>query len=136
MNAQQTAIAHRCLAEAYDNTMSFPDSVKALMEAGFEAYMVDYRRNTRTYYLPDGETLVVDNPPHDDAVAPAFDKNGVAAAVKWAQANAPDYNYVGFNKRVIGHGCAGYFVSFCGRRVVYFGRTGEQHVEWFPGAAQ
>jgi hypothetical protein len=29
-------------------------------------------------------------------------------------------------------GCAGYIVSFLGRRVVYFGRTAETHVEHFP----
>ena len=29
-------------------------------------------------------------------------------------------------------GCAGYLVSFPGRRAVYFGRTGETHVELFP----
>jgi hypothetical protein len=29
-------------------------------------------------------------------------------------------------------GCAGYLVSFPGRRVVYFGRAAEFHVERFP----
>mgnify|MGYP000402610447 CR=1 FL=1 len=29
-------------------------------------------------------------------------------------------------------GCAGYMVSFLGKRVVYFGRTAEVHVEHFP----
>jgi hypothetical protein len=26
------------------------------------------------------------------------------------------------------------FVSLAGRRAVYYGRTGDEHVEWFPGA--
>jgi hypothetical protein len=29
-------------------------------------------------------------------------------------------------------GCAGYIVSFTGRRAVYFGRNAEIHVECFP----
>ena len=29
-------------------------------------------------------------------------------------------------------GCAGYFVSIPGKRVVYYGRTGETHVEIIP----
>jgi uncharacterized protein YbcV (DUF1398 family) len=31
-------------------------------------------------------------------------------------------------------GCVSYFVSLAGRRAVYYGRTGDEHVEWFPGA--
>ncbi|WP_293780352.1 hypothetical protein [Sphingosinicella sp.] len=30
-------------------------------------------------------------------------------------------------------GCAGYIVSFSGRRALYIGRTAEIHVEPFPG---
>ena len=29
-------------------------------------------------------------------------------------------------------GCAGYLVSFPGRRVLYWGRTAHTHVEMFP----
>ncbi len=31
-------------------------------------------------------------------------------------------------------GCVGYFVQITGRRVIYFGRSGESHVEQFPPA--
>jgi len=136
MDAQQIAIARDCLDGAYANTLSFPESVRRLMEAGFESYFVDYRRNTRTHYLPSGESLVLDNPHEEAAVAADFDAASIAAAIKWAQSGAADYNYADFNRRATASGCAGYFVSFCGRRVVYHGRTGDQHVEWFPGAAR
>jgi hypothetical protein len=68
MDAQQKTIAQKCLEGAYDNTMSFPEGVQALMEAGFDGYHVDYRLNTRTYYLPNGETLVLSNPDHHSAM--------------------------------------------------------------------
>lgn len=132
MDAQQKAVAERCLAGAYDNSMSFPQSVGALMQAGFEGYLVDFRSNTRTHYLPDGETLVLGAPVGEGEVAAAFDAGGVAAAVRWAQRAPADYSYAGFSAKVTSHGCAGYIVSFAGRRVVYFGRTAELHVEHFP----
>jgi hypothetical protein len=132
MDAQLKTIAQKCLDSAYANTMSFPESVKMLSEAGFEGYEVDYRLNTRTHYLPNGDTLVLPNPHGPEAVSPAFNQPEIAATIKWAQSEAPDYSYADFNRKVIANGCAGYIVSFIGRRVLYFGRTAETHVEHFP----
>ena len=44
----------------------------------------------------------------------------------------PGYTDAGFCAKVMAAGCAGYIVSFSGRRAVYFGRTAETHVEYFP----
>lgn len=132
MDAQLTAIAKNCLNAAYDKTMTFPEIVEALIKGGFEGYAVDYRRNTTTYFLPDGESLVLKNRPSGTTVAAQFNQPGVSAQVKWAQANPPDYSYAAFCKNVKAFGCAGYIVSFLGRRVLYFGRSAETHVEHFP----
>lgn len=132
MDTQRTAIAQRCLNAAYDGSMAFPDIVGTLIDAGFEGYTVDYRRNTTTYYLPDGDSIVLDNRPSTEPVAPHFDQHGVAAQIKWAQANPPDYSYLKFCANVKALGCAGYIVSLSGHRVLYFGRTAEIHVEHFP----
>jgi uncharacterized protein YbcV (DUF1398 family) len=132
MDAQRTSLAAKCLNAAYDGTMSFPEIVGALIGAGFEGYMVDYRRNMTTYFLPDGNSVTLDNRPSDAVVAASFDQAGVAAQVRWAQANSLDYSYDAFCKNVKACGCAGYIVSFSGRRVLYFGRTAETHVEHFP----
>ena len=56
----------------------------------------------------------------------------VKRLVRWAQANPADYGYVVFFEKAKAAGCAGYFVSFSGRRVLYFGRTAETHIEHFP----
>ncbi|WP_284734357.1 hypothetical protein [Sphingosinicella terrae] len=132
IDARQEEVARACLDGAYDDSLSFPQGVQALGEAGFEAYLVDYRTNTRAHYRPDGETLVLDNPHRSAAVDADFDQPAIAAAIRWAQLQPPDYSYAGFNRVVTAAGCAGYFVSLSGRRVVYFGRTGEIHVEHFP----
>lgn len=132
MNAQQTAIAEKCRAAACDGSMAFPDIIAALLGAGFEGYAVDYRRNVNTYYLPDGDSVELANEKNAGAIAAAFDPEAVTAAVREAQAGAPGYTYKGFCAKVAAAGCAGYMVSFSGRRVVYYGRTAETLVETFP----
>ena len=125
MDAERIAIAARCLRAANDGSMSFPAIVETLIEAGFEGYAVDYRRGSQIFYRPDGDSLGLDMPAHEGAVTASFDAGTVAALVRWAQANGPDYSYAEFSKQAKAAGCAGYLVSFSGRRVVYYGRTAE-----------
>ena len=112
--------------------MVCPKIVGMLIGAGFDGYLVDDRRNTTSDYLPDGDSADLAMPAHGGAVATRFDATEVAAAVRTAQAGGADYTYAGFCERVKAAGCAGYLVSFCGRRVLYFGRTGEVQVEMVP----
>jgi uncharacterized protein YbcV (DUF1398 family) len=132
MDAQTRTVAEDCLKASHDGTMAFPAIISKLMAAGFEGYIVDYRRNSTTYYHAGSDCVVLENRPSAGSVAPAFDARGVEAEVRRAQANEPGYSYLSFCDAVKGHGCAGYIVSFPGRRVVYFGRTAETHVEHFP----
>lgn len=132
MDAHHKHTAEACLAAAHDGSLSFPAIIGRLMEAGFEGYTVDYRRSASTYYLPSGDSVEVRHPEQEDPVAAAFDARTVQAAVHEAQAMVPGYTYRGFSRKVTAAGCAGYIVSFPGRRVVYFGRTAETHVEHFP----
>lgn len=132
MDAERIAIAQRCLEAAHDGTLGFPQIVGELIAAGFEGYTVDYRRDTQIYYLPDGDSVALEMPASTGAVSEAFDAATVAALVRWAQMNGPGYSYKAFCDKAKAAGCAGYLVSFLGRRVVYFGRTAETHVEHFP----
>lgn len=133
MDADRISIARRCLEATHTGTMTFPEVIGTLSAAGFEGYTVDYRRNTRICYMPDGASVMLDMPGASPSVAASFDATGIEAAVRWAQAGGPGYSYEGFHGRATAAGCAGYLVSFSGRRVVYFGRTAEVHVEHFPG---
>lgn len=132
MNEQLTATARRCLDAAYAGSMDFPAVVRTLIDAGFEGYDVDYRRGTCTYFRPDGESVQLSMPHHAAPIAPAFDARSIQQALREAQHKALGYTYAGFSAKVQAAGCAGYMVSFLGRRVVYFGRTAETHVEQFP----
>lgn len=71
-------------------------------------------------------------PKSEARVAAAFNAVAIEHAVREAQNKAPGYTYAGFGEKVKAAGCAGYMVSFLGKRVVYFGRTAETHVEHFP----
>ena len=132
MDAERISVAETCLHAAHDGSLSFPEIVGKLLAAGFEGYTVDYRCNSQTYYLADGDSVTMDMQPSVGNVAAAFDATEVERLVRWAQANPADYSYVAFCEKAKAAGCAGYLVSFLGRRVVYFGRTAEIHVEHFP----
>lgn len=132
MKAEQIAIAETCLTAAHDGSLGFPEIVGRLIDAGFEGYTVDYRRNSQTFYLPSGDSVVLEKHPSDGAVAVAFDADRIAELVRWAQANPADYSYASFCEKAKAAGCAGYVVSFSGRRVVYLGRTADLLVEPFP----
>lgn len=133
MDAERVAIARHCLDAAHDGSLSFPQIIGELTAAGFEGYIVDYRCNSQSYYLPDGDSAALSMPISVGPIAESFDAAAVSALVRWAQANGSDYSYKAFCEGVKAAGCAGYLVSFLGRRVVYFGRTAETHVEHFPG---
>jgi DNA polymerase III alpha subunit (gram-positive type) len=59
MDARLTEIAETCLHGAEDNSMTFPEIVQTLMQAGFESYAIDFRRATATYYVPGGDSVVL-----------------------------------------------------------------------------
>lgn len=132
MNEELTVIARECLTAAYEGTRDFSTIVRTLIEAGFEGYDVDYRRGKAVYFLPSGDGVELALPKTEGTVAAGFEASLVEQAVREAQTKAPGYTYPGFCTKVKAAGCAGYMVSFLGRRVVYFGRTAETHVEHFP----
>lgn len=131
MNEKLARIAKSCLDGAETGTMTFPQIVGKLAAEGFEGYAIDYRRATATYFLPDGGNIEL--PAHrTGAVAAIFDPDGLKAAIREAQQAAPGYTYKGFCSKAAAAGCASYYVSFLGRRVLYAGRTAETHTEHFP----
>jgi uncharacterized protein YbcV (DUF1398 family) len=132
MNDHDERIAKICLEGAEGDTMTFPQIVGSLMQEGFEGYMIDFRCAAATYYLADGESIVLPTHRTNVAIAATFDVATIRAAIKEAQQLVAGYTYKGFCKKVAAAGCAGYIVSFSGRRALYIGRTAETHVEHFP----
>jgi uncharacterized protein YbcV (DUF1398 family) len=133
MSTNWKDVARFCLEGAESGAMTFPQIAGTLIEAGFDGYAVDLRRATATYYRPNGETVELATRTAEP-VAERFDAAVVKEAIGEAQALTLGYTYKGFCAKVTGAGCAGYLVSFVGKRVLYYGRTGETHTEYFPGA--
>ena len=121
-----------CTDASDQERISFPEVVMKLMQAGVERYHTDLLRGEKTYYLPNGESEVVAGDPVSIAPAREFSAAGVDAAVRDIQPG--EIQYRAFCARIAEAGCVGYHVSLAGRRAVYYGRTGDCHVEWFPGA--
>lgn len=132
MEAQHIDIAQASLDVAHEGSLSFPEIVGMLAEAGFESYLVDYRCETQTFYRSDSGHVVLPRHLEGGAVSADFQAVAIAGLVAWARENGPDYSYREFGARTRAAGCAGYLVSMPGRRAVYFGRSGETHVEHFP----
>ena len=133
MNANWQDVARATNEGSELGAMSFPESVRTLMAAGFDGYAVDFRRSTRIYYGPDGEAIELKTAP-TEKVAERFDEAAIKEAIREAQALVPGYTYQGFCAKVARAGCAGYLVSLLGKRALYWGRAGETHTEYFPGA--
>ena len=131
-NETAHAVAERCVQASDDGTMTFPAVVGLLVEAGFERYHTDLVRHEKTFYPADGPSVRVSTAVLGGEVGRAFSAAGVEAAVRATQAG--QISYATFCERITAAGCVAYEVSMVGRRVVYWGRTGESHTEYFPGA--
>ena len=115
-------------------TAPFPEIVRRLVETGVEYYHVDYVALRTTFYSATGDSVTTpiafEGLP---AVAADFDAPGLRAAILDSQRHGQSYR--DFTRRAMAAGVQGYFAFLRGKRVTYWGRAGEQHTEWFPGAA-
>jgi uncharacterized protein YbcV (DUF1398 family) len=132
MDAHIKDVIEEATRASDEERVTFGEVVLKLTHAGVERYHADLLRGEKTYYLPDGESAVVAGAPVAVAPAHAFSASGVDAAVRDIQAGKIQYR--AFCARIAAAGCVGYHVSLAGQRAVYYGRTGDCHVEWFPGA--
>jgi uncharacterized protein YbcV (DUF1398 family) len=130
MNEKQKQVIEGCTQGALTGELTFPQIVGKLSQIGVERYHADYSRNEVTYYLPDGDSLVVGTPHPSDMTAVGFSPSSVEDAVRQSQRN--EHTYLDFIRKTQAAGCVGYFVLITGRRAIYFGRNGDSHVEHFP----
>lgn len=132
MNQGIIAVMHECATRSHEGTISFPEVVSKLAGAGIEWYHTDLSRAEHTYYMPNGESHIEPMDELPQPVAQEFSDPGVDAAVRSIQRG--EIKYEEFVRQIMAAGCNGYFVLITGRKAVYFGRKGEEHVELFPPA--
>ncbi len=115
-------------------TMSFPDAVCHLLAAGVEYYHVDYVGLRKTFYGKDADIAITPISYGElPAVASKLSIKKLKAAILDSQTKGQKYR--DFTHRAMEAGVQSYFAFLRGKRVTYLGRAGDQHVEWFPGAA-
>jgi uncharacterized protein YbcV (DUF1398 family) len=112
-------------------TMSFPEVVGHLLKAGIDFYYVDYLTRQKTFYHHTDESVTTTIHYVDLPSVPAqLDKVNLKAIILDSQVNHQTYE--AFTRRAMQAGTVGYFAFLTGRRVVYWGRDGESHIEYFP----
>jgi uncharacterized protein YbcV (DUF1398 family) len=110
--------------------LTFPQCVQGLLEAGVESYLVDFATKQKIHYLTDGTTFTVSMILEPGPIAPEFNGADLVAAIRGAQADT--VRYPEFVRRSTAAGVIGYWAFLSGKKVIYFGRKGEQHIEEFP----
>jgi uncharacterized protein YbcV (DUF1398 family) len=116
-----------------DGAMPFPEIVGKLIAEGVEYYHVDYATNSFTFYSDSGSAVAASLPFEGlPSISADFDAAALKAAILDSQQHGQKFR--AFCDRAIRAGVQGYFAFLRGKRVIYLGRQGDQHVEWFPGA--
>lgn len=118
--------------KALARAMAFPEVLAALQKEGIESYHVDFLRNEFRYYGESGEYLVVNPGLVHGEVAGEFSADKLESINKRVQAGQA--GFVDFVREGPAAGCAYYIVFLNGRKVRYFGRDGDEHVQYFPGS--
>jgi uncharacterized protein YbcV (DUF1398 family) len=127
-----TEVMRHALAGSLAGQLTFPQVVGMLAEAGVESYRVDFITHSDVFYLADGRTHAEPMPPTSAPVATDLDTAELAIIIRAAQADT--LRYPEFVDRAIAAGVAAYQVFITGRKVIYFGRQGDVHVEHFPSS--
>jgi uncharacterized protein YbcV (DUF1398 family) len=127
-----TTVIHETLAKSQAGELIFPEVVRRLLEVGVESYFCDLANGAEVFYMTDGkshsEKMVLPLMP----IAEEFSSSGLIAAIRGAQADT--IRYPEFMKRSAAAGVIAYWAFLTGRKVIYFGRKGDIHIEEFPNA--
>jgi uncharacterized protein YbcV (DUF1398 family) len=125
-----TSIIHEVLAESQAGKLIFPEVVRRLLAVGVESYFCDLAAGKETFYMSDGgihtETMTLSKRP----ISADFSSSAIVAAIRGAQTDT--IRYPEFMRQSAQAGVTAYWAFLTGKKVIYFGRKGEMHVEEFP----
>jgi uncharacterized protein YbcV (DUF1398 family) len=114
----------------FEGKIGFGENVKRLLAAGVIWYYVDLVQLKKTSYGPTDaytEGMPLTNP---GKTGSEFSERAIAGATAAIQGKEIDYQE--FLRRLIAGGCVYYAIFMKGRKMVYVGNLGENHVEDFP----
>ena len=125
-----TDVMREVMAETQAGKLIFPEVVRRLLDAGVDSYFCDLAAREETFYMSDGKTHSEKMTLASAQIALEFSPSEVVAAIRGAQADT--IRYPEFVKRSVAAGVIAYWAFLAGKRVIYFGRKGEFHVEESP----
>jgi len=125
-------VIHELAIATQQGKLTFPEVVKGLLEVGVESYLVDFASRQKTHYLANGSTHAIPMILDPGPIAAEFNGPELVTAIRGAQADT--VRYPEFVRRSTAAGVIGYWAFLTGKRVIYFARKGEQHIEEFPRA--
>lgn len=124
------AVCKECTLLADQEKIPFPEIVQRLLAAGIELYYADLLAVNKTYYSKSSAFTLACLETAKHEIADEFLIGEVKDAIKQSQAGKIKYQE--FLKKVKAAGVISYMVFLKGRKAIYFGRKGEQHIEEFP----
>jgi uncharacterized protein YbcV (DUF1398 family) len=127
-----TKLIHETALKTQAGTITFPEVVGNLLRAGAEYYHVDYVALRATYYAADGSAVAATPLNFENMPPVAADFDVAALRVDILDSQTKGQPFREFSRRAMAAGVQGYFAFLRGKRVTYFGRQGDQHIEWFP----
>lgn len=125
-----TEVMRKTLEGSQTGKLTFAEVVGMLTAAGVESYFADLLRGEETFYTANGETHRERMKLPSTEIAGNFSQSALVAAIRAAQSD--QIRYPEFVKQATAAGTVGYWAFLTGKKVIYFGRKGEFHVEEFP----
>lgn len=110
-------------------TITFDEIVMKLLAIGVESYLVDLVRMEKIYYMRNGQSHHEIFDYKGPKIAQDFLSSDVVKAIRASQNR--EINYVEFLNLVSRAGTTQYIVFIAGRKVIYYGRNGDFHIENF-----
>lgn len=127
------ATIRELVEKALAKKITFPEILATMSQNGVESYHVDFLRNEFRCYTGKGGSLVTSVPLVHDGVAPEFSAEKLDTINKRVQSG--EWSFADFVRDSTAKaGCAYYIVYLNGKKVRYFGRDGDEHVQHFPGS--
>jgi uncharacterized protein YbcV (DUF1398 family) len=126
----KTDVIKECTTLSLAEQITFPQVVMKLAEAGVERYIADLVGKKKFSYGTQGETHMGDLAFDNVKIPEQLDAAKVKQAITDIQQG--QIKYQTFLRRIMEAGCAHYEVFITGKKAIYFGRDGSQHIELFP----
>ena len=123
-------VAKECTVLSDEEKIPFPEIVSRLHKAGIESYYADLLTPSKTYYTAKTAYKTACTIHCEKEVAHVFSQEKVVSAIRQSQSG--QIKYQEFLKKVMEAGVISYMVFIKGKRAIYFGRSGELHIEEFP----